>query len=152
MMTTRRIETDTIQTVADLRAAIEDLADDTLLTFGKVLKSQQKSTCWCGCGGETGGKFVPGHDSRFHSLAKKAARDQEPYPTEFVNDEAEADFAMWYERELPIWQAGQPLRDLKAAGKADKTKTTTKVKSVKQLDKESSEYLRLMQEMATVED
>ena len=150
-----RIETNREWTAADLRAAIKDLAPETVLIFGKTLKSAIKGECWCGCGGSTGGKFVPGHDSRFHSLAKQAARDQVEYPTEFVNDEAEADFAMWHDRELPIWQAGQPLRDLKAATKAEKatkTKAEPTVKSVKQLDKESSEYLRLMQEMATVED
>lgn len=35
-----------------------------------------KVACWCGCGGQTGGRFVPGHDARFHGLAKKVARGQ----------------------------------------------------------------------------
>lgn len=32
---------------------------------------KQKNPCQCGCGGETGGRFVPGHDARFYGWCKK---------------------------------------------------------------------------------
>jgi len=145
-----RIETNRELTVADLLAQLKDADPATVLVFGKTLKSDQINECWCGCGGATKSKFVPGHDSKFHSLAKRAARGQAEIPESFVNDEAEADFAMWFERELPIWEAGQPLRDLKAANKANKA---TVVKSVEPAtDLETEEAQALLAEMASVED
>jgi hypothetical protein len=35
---------------------------------------------------------VPGHDARFHALAKKVARGQAEAPAEFANASAEEDF------------------------------------------------------------
>ena len=32
-----------------------------------------KNSCLCGCGGETGGRFVPGHDARYYSWARQVA-------------------------------------------------------------------------------
>lgn len=32
--------------------------------------------CFCGCGGSTKSKFVPGHDARFHGLAKRVVRGE----------------------------------------------------------------------------
>ena len=34
-------------------------------------KLEPMGECWCGCGGETKRMFVPGHDSKFHSLMRK---------------------------------------------------------------------------------
>ena len=32
--------------------------------------------CFCGCGGETQSRFVPGHDARFHGWARKVAKGE----------------------------------------------------------------------------
>jgi hypothetical protein len=141
---TIRIETNRETTVADLLNILKDADPTAAITFGKTLKADVKNECWCGCGGSTGGKFVPGHDSRFHSLAKKAARGQEPYPTEFVNDDAEADFAMWHDREVPIWEAKQKLKAAKDAAKT----TKPVVESVEEVEPDAA----LLAEMANVED
>ena len=37
----------------------------------KVIKD-----CLCGCGGQTGGRFCPGHDAKFHGWAKKIQRGE----------------------------------------------------------------------------
>jgi hypothetical protein len=66
---------------------------------------QTVNVCWCGCGGETKGKFVPGHDSKFHGLAKKVARGEADMPTSFVNEDAEADFLKHFNAELPRHEA-----------------------------------------------
>ena len=126
-----RIETNKTWTAADLRAALVGVDDSVVLVFGKTLKSQTKGECWCGCGGETGGKFVPGHDSKFHSLAKQVARGQAVRPTDFVNDEAEVDFDMWHDRELPLWEASLVLRAAKEAAKPLKAKVANVAKVVK---------------------
>jgi hypothetical protein len=63
------------------------------------------SPCWCGCGGLTKGKFMPGHDSRFHALAKKVARGEADMPTSFVNEDAEQDFMKHFNAELPRHEA-----------------------------------------------
>jgi hypothetical protein len=51
--------------------------------------------CWCGCGQTTKRRFAPGHDARFHGLAKKVARGEAEWPAQFVHDDAEADFKKW---------------------------------------------------------
>jgi hypothetical protein len=57
-------------------------------------------TCrWCGCGGATRSRFVPGHDARFHSLAKKVARGLVTMPENFVNADAKADFLKHHDAE-----------------------------------------------------
>lgn len=53
---------------------------------------QTTGVCWCGCGGATKGRFVPGHDARFHALAKKVAAGEAEMPEDFVCEEAKADF------------------------------------------------------------
>jgi hypothetical protein len=145
-----RIETNRETTVADLRELLKDADPSTVIVFGKTLKSKQKNECWCGCGGETGGKFVPGHDSRFHSLAKKVARGQETMPTSFVCDEAEADFMMWHDREVPIWEAKQKLVAAVAAAKPTKVKPV--VESVEEVGELDEDAQALLEEMAAVED
>lgn len=76
--------------------------DNTVLNFvGKstpATTSSASGTCWCGCGTPTAAKFAPGHDAKFHGLAKKVARGQAAMPESFVCAEAEADFMKWVER------------------------------------------------------
>lgn len=37
-------------------------------------KTAKTNDCACGCGGKTGGRFVPGHDSKLKSAALKVLR------------------------------------------------------------------------------
>ena len=155
-----KIETNKTWTVASMRAALANEDGATTLTFGKTLKADVKGECWCGCGGSTGGKFVPGHDSRFHSLAKQVARGQETRPTSFVCDEAEADFDKWHDAEVPMWEAKEAFRvakeTAKKAGKvgkvgkvepAGKAETEAVVTSMTPLDKDSAEFRALLAEV-----
>lgn len=119
-----RIELNREWTVRDLLAALDGADADATVSFERTLKRDLTGSCWCGCGGETKGRFVPGHDSKFHSLAKQVARGQAAMPTEFVNDDARADFMKWHDREVPVWEAKEAARvakeAAKAAAKADK--------------------------------
>ncbi len=62
-------------------------------------KGEEPTICWCGCGGATKSRFVPGHDARFHSLAKKVARGLATMPERFVNENARADFLKHHDAE-----------------------------------------------------
>jgi hypothetical protein len=97
-----QIQTDAKWTIGDLILALEEsgMVAETEIQFvtTKVAHSHKSGTCWCGCGTPTAKKFAPGHDSKFHSLAKKVARGQAVMPESFVCAEAEADFMMWVER------------------------------------------------------
>lgn len=42
----------------------------------RVKAEKVMGPCVCGCGGLTGGNFVPGHDSRVHSWQKKVAKGE----------------------------------------------------------------------------
>ncbi len=111
-------------TVADLLDHVQNADAGSVLEFVKPAKPKTRE-CWCGCGEETrGGKFVPGHDSKFHSLAKQVARGAADMPESFVCDEAEEDFMMWHDREIPLHAARiaakETLKAAKAAAKAAK--------------------------------
>lgn len=110
-----KIETRNIATVADLLAAIADADPTEAVEFTKGRKAATLNACWCGCGGETKSRFVPGHDSRFHGLAKRVARGEEARPTSFVCPEAEADFDKWHDAE-----AAKPPKAAKPKAKAAK--------------------------------
>ena len=81
---------------------------------GKLLnpspaKAASTGLCWCGCGGSTKSRFVPGHDARFHGLAKKVARgtapkdfDAEAYLETLPCDAAREDFLAHVEAELTV--------------------------------------------------
>lgn len=133
-----RILTDREWTVAELLAELSEADADAKVSFGKVRKADQRNECWCGCGGETRGKFVPGHDSKFHSLAKRVARGQAEMPTEFVNADAEADFMKWHDREVPVWEAKQEAErvkaNAKAAAKAEKAETEQPKAEIKAME------------------
>ena len=96
-----RIDTAKVTTIAALRALIAEQDDATTIDWVKTPKKNLTGECWCGCGGTTKGRFVPGHDSKFHSLAKRVARGDEPMPESFVNDDAKADFLKWHDAEVP---------------------------------------------------
>lgn len=109
--------------VAELSALLAGAEPGAKVEFTKTLKKDQTGVCWCGCGAVTKSKFAPGHDSKFHSLAKQVARGQAEMPTEFVHDEAKADFMKHYEAEVPVWAAKQAAMALvKAAKPAKATK------------------------------
>jgi hypothetical protein len=94
-----RVPTDREWTADALIKALQGVSGDTKLIFGTSTKTAAATgTCWCGCGAPTAKKFAPGHDARFHGLAKKVARGQAHRPASFVSPEAEADFEVWVER------------------------------------------------------
>ena len=150
-----RIETNRAWTVAELLATISETAPETVLVFGKTLKADVRGVCWCGCGGATGGRFVPGHDSKFHSLAKQVARGLAEMP-EFVSDEAESDFMKWHDAEVPVFEAKEAAKAVtdaaKAKAKADKPVVTVgplvMVKPIVKLDKDSAEYKGIVARLA----
>ena len=156
-----RIETNRAWTVAELLAAISETAPETVLVFGKTLKADVRGVCWCGCGGATGGRFVPGHDSKFHSLAKQVARGLAEMP-EFVSDEAESDFMKWHDAEVPVFEAKEAAKVVldaaKAKVKADKPVVTRavvksveplcQVKPIVKLDKDSVKYKEMVARVA----
>ena len=79
--------------------------------------------CWCGCGGQTRGKFVPGHDSRFHGNAKRVARgllDMDVTLAGLAHDEARAEFRKLVEHELPKVAKWKAEEEAKATRKAEK--------------------------------
>jgi hypothetical protein len=97
-----KIEITNVLTASQLRALIVDVADDTTIEFVRTVapKPTMNGSCWCGCGGATKGRFVPGHDSKFHGLAKKVARGLEAMPESFEHADAEADFMKWHDAEV----------------------------------------------------
>lgn len=107
--------------------------------------------CWCGCGGLTKSRFVPGHDARFHSDAKKVARGEisdEDLPA-LPNDEANAEFERCVEHERPIWAAKKAAKEAekaereakKAATKAAKEELEAKLKAAKAEAKAATERI-----------
>ena len=105
--------------VRDLLALLANEAPETEVTFGKPTKAKTKNACWCGCGGETGGKFVPGHDSKFHSLAKQVARGTATMPETFVNEDAQADCESHVAKERPLHEAKVAAKEATDADKAE---------------------------------
>jgi len=154
-----RIDTNVALTVAELRALILGADDTATVEFFKTPKKLLTGECWCGCGETTKSRFAPGHDSKFHSLAKKVARGIEEMPTEWVNDDAEADFMKWHDAEVPKHEARVAAKAEKAAAKevAKAAKPALVVKDeapvieegpTGQLDPESDEFKALMAEVS----
>ncbi len=78
------------------------------------------ATCFCGCGGTTKSKFVPGHDARFHGWAKKVVRGElaaEPILTALPHDDARNAFIDYAEKFEPV-EAARKAKE--AADKAAK--------------------------------
>jgi hypothetical protein len=139
-----KIEITAGMTVAQLQALIAGVSESETIQFVRPqVVVATGGECWCGCGGSTKAKFVPGHDARFHGLAKKVARGQAPMPSSFVHAAAEADFMKWHDAEVAALEA-------KAGAKAAVEKAVEKVAakfeaaSSLELDPESDEYKELM--------
>lgn len=134
-----RIDTATVLTVSALRALIADAPDNASIEWAKTPKKLLTGECWCGCGATTKSRFAPGHDSKFHSLAKQVARGIEDMPESFVNEDAEADFMKWHDAEVPKHEARVMEKLAKAATKAvaKAAKETAKTPKVKKVAKEA---------------
>ncbi len=105
-----KIDTSRSYTVVELRSLLLSAEDNTQIEFTRTLKKDQVKLCWCGCGNTTKGKFAPGHDSRFHSLAKQVARGQEDLEVALLgleHDEARAEFTKCVDHERPLWAEKQ---------------------------------------------
>lgn len=103
------INTNVIKNIADLRKLIENADDNDTFTVTKA-QPTKLNDCWCGCGGQTKSSFVPGHDSKLHSLAKRIARQQVEITLEdalaaLPHDEARADFQHHHDTEKPLHEA-----------------------------------------------
>jgi hypothetical protein len=76
--------------------------------------------CYCGCGGTTKSKFVPGHDARFHGTVKKVVRgelDAAPILAALPHDDARNAFIDYAEKIEPV-EAAKKAKE--AADKAAK--------------------------------
>src|SRR5262245_45013262 len=66
-------------------------------------RGEQPTVCWDGCGGTTkGGDFLPGHDAKLHSRAKRAARGELDLAEEIArlpHDDAKAYFLQHHDAE-----------------------------------------------------
>lgn len=102
-------------------------------TPAKAKKTVEKNPCWCGCNGLTANRFVPGHDSKFHSQAKQVARgqlDEDTLPA-LPCDEAAADFEAHVAAERPKWAAKQAQEAARKAAK--EAQTAAKLEAAKAL-------------------
>lgn len=112
--------------------------------------SKELKVCFCGCGGMTKARFVPGHDSKFHSRAKLAMRVSEDtdeiaaaidaMSESLPHEEARAELVDFVEKQWPKEEArrakeaaAKVVREKKAADKAAKLAAARQEK----LDKES---------------
>jgi hypothetical protein len=152
-----KIEITSNMTVAQLQALLVGTEGNETVQFVRPqVTASTGGECWCGCGGKTKGKFVPGHDAKFHALAKKVARGQEPMPTSFVHAAAEADFMKWHDRELEAIALKEANKEnvkkaVKSVEKNQAQSVTSPDLSVSpqsvpslELDPESDEYKELM--------
>jgi hypothetical protein len=128
-----RIDTSCSLTVSELRALILGADDNATVDFFRTPKKLQTGACWCGCGEDTKSRFAPGHDSKFHSLAKKVARGQEEMPTSFVHADAAADFSKWHDLEVPRHEAREAAKAVVDAAKAEKKSAQVVVDAAKAL-------------------
>jgi hypothetical protein len=135
-----KIDTAKVLTIAALRALIADADDATSIEWTKTPKKQLTGTCWCGCGATTKGRFAPGHDSRFHSLAKRVARGEETMPESFVNEDAKADFLKWHDAEVPKHAERQAAKAARVAEReaAKAAKETAKAEVTEDADLEDA--------------
>lgn len=133
-----------VETVADLQALIAGADPSEPVVFTRSTKTVNSTgTCWCGCGGTTKSRFVPGHDSKFHGLAKKVARGEAEMPESFVCDEAEADFMHWHDNTAPV------VKKEKKAKVVEMVEMPETVES--EVDVESAEFQALLAEVSASE-
>lgn len=108
-------------TVGELLEALEGQERSEEVTFSRP-SNKPLVECWCGCEGQTRSRFCPGHDARFHGLAKKVARGLEDYDESVQNlphEEAVAEFQRHVERERPLHEAREEGKRLEAAARAE---------------------------------
>lgn len=109
--------TTTKTTVQDLLALLADADPNEEVTYTRAA-ARTPATCWCGCRGTTQSRFVPGHDSRFHGLAKRVARGQAEYDvavTGLPHDMAVAEFDQHVAKEQPLHLAREKAKATKRA-------------------------------------
>lgn len=143
------IDTASIRNVRDLLDIIGDMDHNTTIEFVRTPKSKQQNLCWCGCGQTTKSRFVPGHDARFHGLAKRVARGEEAMPETWACDEAKADFLAHVEQERPLHEAREKAREAaraareeaRAAREAKKAKRAVEIVEMVEIDDETAALL-----------
>lgn len=71
-------ETATEETPAEGRKAKRQKSEATAARQAQAEKqAKEQAPCLCGCGGvPKGGKFLPGHDAKFHSMLKKQEKEK----------------------------------------------------------------------------
>ena len=104
-----------------------NMSRDELMAALEALKAKSSAAktgtnpCFCGCGGTTKSRFVPGHDARFHSWAKAIARGERDLATtlaDLPHDLAREEMERCVAHEIPIQQARAALAQRKAGEKA----------------------------------
>lgn len=104
-----------------------DFANMTREQLVALLAEKTKKTakptrpCFCGCGGETQSRFVPGHDARFHGWARKVAKGElnlDLVLATLPHNEAKEEMLTCVEHMRPKLEAEARLRAEKAAAKA----------------------------------
>lgn len=106
-------------TVGELLEKLEGLDRSEEITFSRPSNKPQVE-CWCGCGGMTRSRFCPGHDARFHGLAKKVARgleDRDESVQGLPHEEAVAEFDRHIRKEIPLHEAREAGKKLEAEAK-----------------------------------
>jgi len=114
-----KIDTSKTWTVETLTAEIA--GNEGPIEFFRTPANKSLKLCWCGCGGLTKSRFMPGHDSRFHSLAKKVARGTEDLEASLANlphDEARVEFQRHVDAEIPKHEEKMRLKGIADAAKA----------------------------------
>ena len=102
-------------TVRALQALLANVDLDEEVGFTRATK-KEPVPCWCGCGGTTKSRFCPGHDSKFHGLAKLVARGEanlEKALDRLPHEEARIEFQRHVDLEIP-------RHETRVADKADK--------------------------------
>lgn len=136
-------------TVRDLLALLVDANPSDEVSFTRATKkATATSPCWCGCGGTTKSKFVPGHDSRFHGLAKRVARGLEDHETATAalpHEEARIEFERHVAKERPNHEA-------KEAAKAQKARDREAARAQKKAGQVGRVVLAAVSDDAEIED
>lgn len=96
-------------TNAEAAVFFAKLAETDANGKAKLPKAEKiEGVCYCGCGGTTKGRFVPGHDARLHSLAKQCLRgeaDQDEALESLPHDAAREEFLAYQEKVRPVEEA-----------------------------------------------
>ncbi len=88
----------------------------TNTTTPKVKKSKPQVACWCGCGGLTKSRFVPGHDAKLASRAKAVVREEADMNEELdllPHADAREEFEELVERFIPVIAAQEAAKKAK---------------------------------------